>query len=213
MSDLDSISDQIRMEFDRKTTRRDAALAQARQLTRHASLAIRAIHREDEAEAERELESARELARDLREGLKADPDLYFAGYTQDALKEFFEAELTVALILNHPLPTPANLNAEYPAYLAGLSETLGELRRRCLDLLRPGYSSEVERLLMWMDDIFTQLVTMDYPDAITEGLRRRTDLARGIIERTRADITLSFRQNELEQALTRLSEQLSDETD
>jgi translin len=119
MSDLDRISDQIRMEFDRKTARRDAALAQARQLTRHASLAIRAIHREDEAEAERELESARELARDLREGLKADPDLYFAGYTQDALKEFVEAELTVALILNHPLvlrTSTRNTRPTWPAY-------------------------------------------------------------------------------------------------
>ncbi|MFZ3070415.1 MAG: hypothetical protein WA110_04755, partial [Anaerolineaceae bacterium] len=86
-------------------------------------------------------------------------------------------------------------------------------RRRCLDLLRPGYSAEVERLLTWMDDIFTQLVTMDYPDAITEGLRRRTDLARGIIERTRADITLSFRQSELESALTRLSTQLNGRSD
>jgi len=125
MSDLDRICEQIRMDFDRKTARRDAALAQARQLTRHASLAIRAIHREETAEAEKELASARELAQALREGLRDDPDLYFAGYTQDALKEFVEAELTVALILNRPLPSPQDLSAEYPAYLAGLSETLG----------------------------------------------------------------------------------------
>ena len=90
-----------------------------------------------------------------------------------------------------------------------VAETLGELRRRCLDLLRPGYSNDVERLLSWMDDIFTQLVTMDFPDAITQGLRRRTDLARGIIERTRADITLSFRQSEMEAAINRLSDQLN----
>jgi translin len=119
-----------------------------------------------------------------------------------------EAQLTVALIRGHELPTPEALGAEPAAWLNGLTETLGELRRRCLDLLRPGYSAEVERLLEAMDDIFTQLVTMDYPDAITDGLRRRTDLARGIIERTRADITVSFRQNELENALSRLSKQL-----
>jgi len=109
------------------------------------------------------------------------------------------------MIKGAPLPTPQELDAEPPAYLNGLTETLGELRRRCLDLLRPGYSAEVERLLAMMDDVFTQLVTMDYPDAITDGLRRRTDLARGIIERTRADITVSFRQNELESKLDRLS--------
>ena len=136
------------------------------------------------------------------------PDLFFAGYTQDAIKEYCEACLTVAMIKGEALPTPQELEAEPPAYLNGLTETLGELRRRCLDLLRPGYSAEVERLLALMDDVFTQLVTMDYPDAITDGLRRRTDLARGIIERTRADITVSFRQNELEIKLDRLSELL-----
>ena len=211
MDHLDPICDQIREDFNRKTARRDVALGQARELTRHASLAIRAIHREDHAEAETELEAGRQLVHTIKADLRDDPDLYFAGYTQDAIKEYCEAQLTVAMILNRALPTPQELGAEYPAYVNGMTETLGELRRRCLDLLRPGYSEEVERLLGFMDDIFTQLVTMDYPDAITDGLRRRTDLARGIIERTRADITVSFRQSELERALSRLSRQLSDQ--
>lgn len=211
MDHLDPICDQIREDFNRKTAWRDAALGQARELTRHASLAIRAIHREDHAEAETELEAGRQLVHTIKADLRDDPDLYFAGYTQDAIKEYCEAQLTVAMILNRALPTPQELGAEYPAYVNGMTETLGELRRRCLDLLRPGYSEEVERLLGCMDDIFTQLVTMDYPDAITDGLRRRTDLARGIIERTRADITVSFRQSELERALSRLSRQLSDQ--
>ena len=203
---LDLICEQIRREFDQKTALRDEALKQARELTRHASLAIRAIHREDHAEAQAEIDLARELTQALTGTLRTEhPDLFFAGYTQDAIKEYCEACLTVAMIKGEPLPTPQELDAEPPAYLNGLTETLGELRRRCLDLLRPGYSAEVERLLAMMDDVFTQLVTMDYPDAITDGLRRRTDLARGIIERTRADITVSFRQNELESKLDRLS--------
>ncbi len=203
---LDLICDQIRREFDQKTALRDAALKQARELTRHASLAIRAIHREDHGEAQAEIDQARELAQALTNTLRSEhPDLFFAGYTQDALKEYCEACLTVSMIKGEALPTPEELDAEPPAYLNGLTETLGELRRRCLDLLRPGYSAEVERLLALMDDVFTQLLTMDYPDAITDGLRRRTDLARGIIERTRADITVSFRQNELESKLDRLS--------
>jgi len=203
---LDLICDQIRRGFDQKTALRDEALKQARELTRHASLAIRAIHREDQAEAQAEIALGRELAQALTNTLRVEhPDLFFAGYTQDAIKEYCEACLTVAMIKGEPLPTPQELDAEPPAYLNGLTETLGELRRRCLDLLRPGYSAEVERLLAMMDDVFTQLVTMDYPDAITDGLRRRTDLARGIIERTRADITVSFRQNELESKLDRLS--------
>lgn len=203
---LDLICDQIRRGFDQKTALRDEALKQARELTRHASLAIRAIHREDQAEAQAEIALGRELAQALTNTLRTEhPDLFFAGYTQDAIKEYCEACLTVAMIKGEALPTPQELDAEPPAYLNGLTETLGELRRRCLDLLRPGYSAEVERLLAMMDDVFTQLVTMDYPDAITDGLRRRTDLARGIIERTRADITVSFRQNELESKLDRLS--------
>ena len=206
---LDLICEQVRREFDQKTAIRDEALKQARELTRHASLAIRAIHREEQDEAQSEIDQARKLVQALTNTLRTNhPDLFFAGYTQDAIKEYCEACLTVAMIKGEALPTPQELEAEPPAYLNGLTETLGELRRRCLDLLRPGYSAEVERLLALMDDVFTQLVTMDYPDAITDGLRRRTDLARGIIERTRADITVSFRQNELEIKLDRLSELL-----
>ena len=208
MDQLSNICQEIRQDFEKKTKKRDEALAKARELTRHSSLAIRAIHREDNAEADKELSAVRAGAMELRESLKGDPDLYFTGYTQDAIKEAVEAQLTVALIRDQKLPTPAELEVEYPAYVNGLTETLGELRRRCLDLLRPGYNQEVERLLRCMDDVFTELVTMDFPDAITDGLRRRTDLARGIIERTRADITVAFRQSELEDALKRLSDQL-----
>lgn len=211
MDSLDTICDAIREDFDRRTKVRDEALAQARQLTKHASLAIRAIHREEEGEAFEQLQAAKSIVQKLRQDLKDDADLYYSGYTQDAIKEYVEAELTVALIKDRPLPTPEMLGAEYATYLGGLAETLGELRRRCMDLLRPGYSKEVERLLLWMDDIFTQLITMDYPDAITQGLRRKTDLARGIVERTRADITVSFRQNELEDALGKLSQQLNNQ--
>ena len=211
MLPLDEICESIRSDFEHKTTLRDDALRDARQCVKHASLAIRAIHRSEETEARQELARGRELALRLRESLKlAHPELYYAGYTQDALKEYCEAELTVAMILGEELPVPEDLNAENPAYLNGLAETLGELRRRCLDLLRPGYNREVERLLEHMDEIYTQLVTMDFPDAITEGLRRRTDLARGIIERTRADITVAYREEQLAQKLDKLSGQLSD---
>ena len=141
--------------------------------------------------------------------MKQHPDLYYAGYTQDALKEFVEANATCALIKNQPLPDPQGLEVEYNTYLNGLSEVIGELRRRSLDILRHGYSAEAERLLAHMDDIYSILVTMDYPDAITNGLRRQTDVARSIIERTRGDITFSLRGEHLERAIRRLSEQIS----
>lgn len=212
MQALEKICEDIRTDFEHKTALRDEALRGARQCIKHASLAIRAIHRNEEAEARHELSQGRELVDQLRSTLKdSHPDLYFAGYTQDAVKEYCEAELTVAMVLGQPLPTPEDLHAENPAYLNGLTETLGELRRRSLDLLRPGYNSEVERLLDLMDEVYTQLVTMDYPDAITEGLRRRTDLARGIIERTRADVTVAYREEQLAKKLDHLSQQLADQ--
>ncbi len=211
MDRLETISDQIRIQFDARTAARDQALAQARALTRHCSQAIRAVHRDDDDEMLSQLGEARTLATALHSTLKDFPDIYYAGYTQDALKEFVEANNTCALIKNQSLISPEELGVEYNTYLNGLSEVVGELRRRCLDILRHGYSSEAERLLNLMDDIYAVLVTMDYPDAITNGLRRQTDIARSIIEKTRGDITFSLRGEFLEKAISKLSEQMTGE--
>ena len=208
MEKLETITDRIRQVFDARTQARDQALAQARLLTRHAAQAIRAIHRSEQPQAEEHLAEARGLVQALRTGLAAFPDLYYAGYTQDALKEFAEASITCALIENQSLLSPEELGVEYATYLNGLAEVTGELRRRCLDLLRQGYSLETERLLGCMDDIYGVLVTLDYPDAITNGLRRQTDLVRGIVERTRGDLTISLREQHLQQALAALSGRL-----
>ncbi|MCX6082287.1 MAG: haloacid dehalogenase [Chloroflexi bacterium] len=208
MDHLDSISEIIRLQFDARTAARDQALTQARALTRFCSQAIRAVHRDDDVSMLEQLGEARKLADSLRSAVSSFPDLYYAGYTQDALKEFVEASVTCALIKNLPLIGPQELGVEYNTYLNGLSEVVGELRRRCLDILRHGYSAEAERLLTLMDDIYAVLVTMDYPDAITSGLRRQTDIARSIIEKTRGDITFSLRGEHLERAIARLSEQM-----
>ena len=209
MHKLEMIADQIRQKFDLRTAKRDQALAQARHLTRACSLAIRAVHRDDKETMEMQLSEAGTLADKLRNDLANHPDLFFAGYTQDALKEFVEANVTCALIQKQPLQTPDELNVEESTYLNGLAEVVGELRRRILDILRHGYSQEAERLLGYMDEIYSVLVTMDYPDAITNGLRRQTDLARGIIEKTRGDVTVSLRGEHLTQAITKLSIQLN----
>ncbi len=209
MHKLESIAEQVRRDFEARTASRDQALAQARQLTRACSLAIRAVHRDDVTVMNEHLAEARRLAEALTGGLAQHPDLFYAGYTQDALKEFVEANVTCALIRNEPLLTPDQLGVSGFTYLNGLAEVVGELRRRTLDILRHGYSQEAERLLTIMDDIYSVLVTMDYPDAITNGLRRQTDIARSIIEKTRGDITFSLRGEHLEQAIGRLSRQLN----
>jgi translin len=212
MHKLEQITDRIRKIFDARTAARDQALVQARQLTRACSLAIRAVHREEADVMNAHLLDARQLANTLRASLLPYPDLFYAGYTQDALKEFVEANVTCALIRNQPLQTPEELVVEPSTYLNGLAEVVGELRRRCLDILRHGYTPEVERLLDIMDEIYSIMVTMDYPDAITNGLRRQTDLARGIIEKTRGDITFSLRGEHLTQAISQLSAQLKSDS-
>ncbi|MCW5888364.1 MAG: haloacid dehalogenase [Anaerolineales bacterium] len=207
---LATIADSIRTDLEAQTTARDAALAQTRQLTRHCSQAIRAIHRDEPDAAAVELQAAADLAAGLRAGLQNFPDLYFAGYTQDALKEYAEANLVRALVNNAALPSPQELQVESATYLQGLSEAAGELRRRCLDILRHGHSEEAERLLGEMDEIYAVLVTMDYPDAVTRGLRRLTDICRSLVERTRGDMTISLRQQRLEARLHSLEEKLND---
>jgi translin len=209
MHTLDIIAEEIRQRFEKQSAARDKALSQTRTLIRHCALAIRAAHRGDSDEMNAQLENADSLAAALREKLAAHPDLYYAGYTQSALKEFVEAHITCALIYNQPLPSLENLDVPHATYLNGLAEVVGELRRKILDILRHGYSEEVERLLGYMDDIYAVLVTMDYPDAITNGLRRQTDIARSLLERTRGDVTFSLRGEHLENALARLSEELN----
>lgn len=201
MDDLDVIVDRIRDHLEEKNAARDRALKQSRTLIRHCSLAIRAVHRDERDTASGHLDEARALVQALQEDLAPYPDLYHAGYTQDALKEFSEANITAALVAGEALPTPESLQVEYAAFLGGLGEAAGELRRRVLDLIRRDQAAESERLLAAMDDIYGSLVTVDYPDAITGGLRRITDMVRGVTERTRGDLTTNSQQLKLMKSL------------
>ena len=195
--------------FEARYQVRENALKQTRQLTRFAAHAIRAIHRNEKENAEDNMVEAEKIVSNLQNSLADFPEFYFSGYTQDALKEYVEARLTINLIENQPLPLPEEIHMEYSTYLRGMAETIGEMRRRCLDILRQGYSDEAERLLGLMDEIYALLVTIDYPDAITYGLRRQTDLVRGIIERTRADLTMSLREQHMQHALKDFEEHIT----
>ena len=208
MKDLPDISNNVHQYFEEVTKVRDHALLQARTLNRHAAQSIRATHRNEDNLACEHIENGKRIVNELRSELASFPDLYHAGYTQDAIKEYVEANITRALILNSELPKPDELGVEYATYMKGLAEVPGELRRRCLDILRQGYSTEAERLLTAMDEIYAILVTMDYPDAITYGLRRQTDLVRGILERTRGDITLSLREEKMKKSIQSLIDKL-----
>ena len=207
-SNLSAISERIRADFVAKTAARDAAVTVSRELIRYCSMAIRASHRDEWDEAERLVGEAVRVSQELISHVKPYPELYYTGYTQDAMKELCEAKITLAIAQGKPFPTPDEIGAEYAAYLNGLAEAAGELRRRSLDKIRRGHNNESERLLSAMDDIYDVLVTMDFPDAITSGLRRNTDMVRGVLERTRGDITVSYREAELKTAMDDLRQRL-----
>jgi translin len=211
-TNLTTISEKIRQDFIAKTAARDAAVTISRELIRYCSMSIRASHRDEWAEAERLLNEARRVADDMLARVRAYPELLFAGYTQDAIKELVEANVTLAVARGQSFPPPEAISTdgvEYAAYLNGLAEAAGELRRRALDKMRAGHNDESERLLTAMDDIYDVLVMMDFPDAVTGGLRRNTDMVRGVLERTRGDLTTSYLEGELKKSVDRLSEELS----
>lgn len=210
MDKLDQIGDQIRQHLEAKNSLRDQALQQSRTLIRYCSKAIRAVHREEFDQAQELLGEARKLVDTLQADLEPYPDLYHAGYTQAALKEYAEGNITLNLIGGNELPGPEAMGIEYVPWLNGLAESAGELRRRILDILRHDSIDEAERLLAMMDEIYGLLVTIDFPDALTNNLRRTTDMVRGVTERTRGDITTSFQQRELKRALESVERKLGD---
>ena len=205
---IDSIADSIRAEWTKRNAARDVTLTRSRELIRLCATVIRASHRDDFEEAQRLLDEAREVAATMCQEITSYPDLFHAGYTQDALKELAEAYITVALAQDQPLPTPEEIEIEAPAYLNGLAEAASEMRRRSLDRIRRRENAEAERLLSAMDEIYAVLMTFDFPNAITGGLRRRVDALRGVLERTRGDLTMSMRQEALRQALREFEQRI-----
>lgn len=209
MSELAEIIEAIRSDLTVKNEVRDLTLSRSRELIRLCALSIRAIHRHEWAEAEEQLRTAREAAQQMMADLAAHPDLSGAGYTQDALKELVEAHALDAFVGGHILPTPETLGVPAPAYLNGLSEAASELRRFVLDLIRRGEVAEAEPYLDRMDEVYSYMVTMDFPDALTGGLRRTTDMLRGVLERTRGDLTLAVRQDEMRAALNAFEQRMA----
>jgi translin len=205
---LDSIAEQIRQSFSAKDAAREKVLPLCREVIRYCSNAIRAVHRQEFDQAKELLQSARNLLNELEQTVADYSELSSTGFIKDAQKEFAEGSVTLALVTGNQPPTPDELGVDFTAYLNGLGEAVGELRRYLLDSMRKGNLSRGEELLSAMDDIYNILVTMDFPDAITGGLRHTTDRVRGILEKTRADLTLVIRQKDLEERLGKYEDDL-----
>jgi len=199
--DLEPTERWARTELDRKNAAREQALRWSRELVRACANSIRAVHRRDFSAAEELLSQANALNDQICSLLAQMADIYWTGYVQDAQKELVEACCTLALVRGTALPDPETLGVAPAPFLNGLAEAVGEMRRYLLDMLRRGEVEGCERLLGAMDDIYALLVTLDYPDALTGGLRRTTDSTRGILEKTRGDLTLALRQEALVEAL------------
>jgi translin len=201
---LDDISDGIRRRLDERMEARERALPAARRAIRSCANAIRAIHRSEWEAAHRLMDQAKAAIEEGLEAVRDHPDIRFAGYLQDAQKEYAEARITEAVVTGAAgLPTPEELGVEDAPYLNGMAEAIGEARRHILDLLRHGKVTEGEAVLTAMDDMYYVLVSMDYPDAITLNLRRSTDVARSLIERTRGDLSVAIVSRNLHDALDR----------
>lgn len=207
-SAIDQIAERVRQTLTVKDAAREQALPLAREVIRLASQAIRAVHRQEFDQARQQLQSGRKLLDDINRAFSTNTEFLNAGFIFDAQKEFAEGSIVLALVTGAEVPDPQKLGIDVAAYLNGLGEAVGELRRYLLDGMRQGNLERGEELLSAMDDIYNVLVTMDFPDAVTGGLRRTTDMVRGILERTRSDLTLTIRQSALEHRLDKFEQKL-----
>ena len=208
--DLSDLTSALREEFDARTAAREQGLAASRSAIRCCGNAIRALHRYEIENAEDLLGKAQAQLDEARRVLAGYPDVLHAGFVHDAEKELAEARITFALVTDTDFPTPKELGLPAAAFLKGMAEAVGEIRRHLLDLMRRGELKRCEELLGAMDDMYYLLISMDYPDGITHGLRRQTDVARSLIERTRGDFTTSVIQSGLRAALNEHANQLED---
>ena len=198
---LDSIGENARTYFAAEDAAREKGLVLSREVIRFSANGIRAVHRGEFDEARELINSARINVEDMDRTLTDHGDLRYGGFVHNAQKEYAEACITLSLVAGKALPDPEKLGVSYAAYLNGLGEAAGEMRRHLLDTLRDGDIKRCEEILWAMDDIYSLLVTIDFHDALTSGLRRTTDMVRGVLERTRGDYTISLRQRQLEERL------------
>ena len=199
--DLEEIGKRAKEKLDAKNAAREKGLPLSRQTIRVCANAIRAVHRKESDKAQALMDEARALLDEATSAMAEHPDIMTAGFFHDAAKEYAEARITYALVFEEDLPNEEEVEVETAAYLNGMGEAVGEMRRHILDLMRHGEIDRSERLLEAMDDIYYLLMSMDYPDAMTGGLRRTSDAARGIIERTRGDLSTTIIQHGLRKAL------------
>lgn len=208
---IDEYAEEARVVLEQVHRDREEAYTTSRQIVQSASATIKAVHRGEFEEARALVARTRELHDRMVAAVEASPVIGYAGFVGDAAREYAEAALVLALIADHELPGPAELGVEHADWLNGLGDTVGELRRHVLDLIRHDQVEEAERYVEMMDEILQTIMSFDYPESVTKGLRKRADQARGAVERTRGDLTTALRQSRLERRMKELEEALGDD--
>lgn len=206
---LTALAEAARGQLDSTDNAREAAYKLQREVTRNAASTIRAVHRREFDTAGELLDETRRLCGTMNAACRQAPSVYFAGYVLDAQKEFAEAALLRAIVTDSPPPSPADLDIEPAPWLNGLAEAGGELRRYVLDELAAGRYDRARELLGALSGLYDLLVTFDYPDAVSYGLKRRLDMVRGVLERTTSDLVTTVREAKLTEALARVERELS----
>ena len=205
---IDIIGQEAITHLGLKNAARERALPKSRAAIRFCANSIRATHRQETETAQTLLHQAAQLLAEMTTDLHDHQDIFYAGFVQDAQKEYAEAVTFATLTQSQPLPMAQDLAISWSAYLNGLAEAVGELRRYVLDQLRHGNFEQCEVYLGYMDDVYGVLVSVDFPDAVTSGLRRTTDVTRGILEKTRGDLTTAVTQAQLQQTMLSLQQEL-----
>jgi translin len=208
MRGMNEICDHIRVRFDDMDRAREHSLGLARRIIRNSGDAIKAIHRGEWDRADELVNETGDLVKQVNDLLSDKPDIYYSGYVGNAQTEYAEVSVLSAVLRDTTIPTPHELGIDDAAYLNGIGDVVGELRRHILDLIRKGRPAEGEKYLEVMDEFYTEMMSFDYPDAITHGLRKKTDVARSLIERTRGDLTNALQVKDLKSAMEQFEKRI-----
>ncbi|HII81072.1 MAG TPA: haloacid dehalogenase [Methanosarcina sp.] len=209
---LEEISNRIRENLEVKDRIREEGLKISREIVRECRTASFALHGKDFEKASNSIETAGKALKKLEARFEGHADIYHAGFVEHAQQEYSEVSVLYSLLKDEgkmlSLPSPDELGVEYTAYLNGLGDVVGELRRHILDLIRGEAFEKAEVFLGIMENIHATLMDFDYPDAITGGLRRKTDVSRSLIEKTRGDVVNAIQQQKLELSMKSLESRL-----
>jgi translin len=195
MDNLDEIAKEIETELDEKDAVREVALKSSRAIMRLSGSALRQMLKgEDESE---NLEAARSEAHRLKGVLEGHPDLFHSGFVEAAFQELTEVNILRNILREESLKTPMEIGVPSVSYLLGLADVVGELRRIALDSLIEGNVEKAHDYLKKMELIYEVLIRFDYPSALVK-IRRKQDIARSLIEKTRGEIAVASRGRALE---------------